>query len=156
MPPGIVMSSAPSLGVSEQAHVSRRQRRWMAATVLAVVAIIAGIALLPDAGRTGPLDPRITVTTALDITFVDLDESQLVGHSLADASAVLSRAGLVAATRPVDVLGIPAGVVTGVEPSGQVAVGSTVTLDVSTGTTAAPTTSESKPKGNGNGKPPKD
>jgi serine/threonine-protein kinase len=153
MPPGLIMN-APNLGVADQAYAARRQRRGLGVAALAAVAVIVGVVLLRDAGGKTPFDPTNITATTSSAAFVDLDPNTLIGHSLAEARQILTQAGLVVATRPVDALGVPAGVVSGVQPSGQVAKGTTVTLDISDGATAitaVATTEPEKGKKNGNG-----
>lgn len=156
MPPGAIVN-APSLGVSKQAYAARRQRRRLGVAALATVAVIVGVVLLRDAGGNTPFDPTTITTTTPSGAFVEVDPNALIGHSLAEATQILREAGLVVATRPVDALDVPAGVVSGVQPSGQVAKGVTVTLDISNGTTAITTAvattepEKAKKKGHGNG-----
>jgi eukaryotic-like serine/threonine-protein kinase len=158
MPPGMIMRSAPNLGVSDQAYAARRQRRRLGVAALAVIAFVVAFALLRDAAGPVPLDPTKITATTVSAAFVDVDPNKLIGHTLAEASRLLTEAGLVVDSRPVSALGVPAGVVGGVEPIGRVPKGATVTLDVSDGSTAITTvvaTTEpdnGKGKGHGNGK----
>jgi beta-lactam-binding protein with PASTA domain len=87
-----------------------------------------------------------------------IDPNALIGQPADVATRVLSAAGLSAHVTAVDAPGVPAGVVTGFDPTGPVTPGATITLDVSRGGAAVPTTTVTTEPGNGNGKgkkPPK-
>ena len=105
----------------------RRRRRLgigLAATVLAVIVFVQ----LGSAGD--DLTPIVTTTTAPTVTYVTVDPNALIGLPTAAASELLSTSGFVVVTDPASGPDVAAGVVTGVEPSGQVPAGATVTLRV--------------------------
>ncbi|MBK5331673.1 MAG: PASTA domain-containing protein [Ilumatobacteraceae bacterium] len=77
-----------------------------------------------------------------------VDPNVLIGLSTQDASNLLTTAGFVVALNPVDAAGVPAGIVTGVDPSGQVPPGATVTLNVSNGAVATTSTTATTSPGN--------
>jgi serine/threonine-protein kinase len=137
MPEGSIVSTSPDLGMSQQPYAARRQRRRLGFAALAtVIAVVAFVQLTGDGA--GPINP--TTTTAPAVTSATIDANVLLGLPLVEASGRLSGAGFVVTSKPVDAPGIPAGIVTGVEPSGQVPSGATVTLNVSNGNIASPTT----------------
>jgi serine/threonine protein kinase len=158
MPEGLIVGSAPTLGLSREAHASRRQRRRLGLSALAAALIVVVIILFQGADATKPLD-LTTTTVAPPIAAgktATVDPKVLVGLSTQRASDILSKAGFVVAINPVEAAGVPAGTVTGVQPSGQVPLGATVTLKVSTGavastTTTVETTTPGKKKGKGHG-----
>ena len=158
MPPGVIMG-ASRFGLPDEAYGARRRRRRLGVAALLIMAVVGAVALLRDPGGPLPIDPAEITATTSSTAFAEVDPNTLIGHSLAEASQILSQAGLVVATRPVDAPGVAAGVVSGVQPIGQVAKGATVTLDVSDGTTALttdvattePDKGKGKGKGNGNG-----
>ena len=158
MPPGHIVGSTPDLGLAEQAHASRRQRRRLGLAVLAAALALLVVVLFHGADATQPLD--LTPLTVAPIVAATVDPNVLVGLSTQDASDLLSKAGFVVAVNPVDAAGVPAGIVTGVAPSGQVPPGATVTLNVSNGAVATTSTTattspgkdrKKKDHGNGNG-----
>ena len=158
MPPGGIVGSTPDFGLSQEAHASRRQRRVLGFAALAAVAIVIFIVAFSGADTTNPLD--LTTTSVATVSGNGtVDPNALVGLSVQRASDILSKAGFVVAINHVDALGVPAGSVTGVHPSGQVPSGAMVTLNVSNGvvasTTSTPDTTPAKKKGkdhgNGNG-----
>jgi serine/threonine-protein kinase len=123
--------------------------------------VVTVVVLFHGADATQPLDltPTSVATPNADAT---VDPNVLVGLSTQRASDVLKKAGFVVAINPVEAAGVPAGTVTGVQPSGQVPPGATVTLDVSKGavastpTTASTSTTVAPPperKKKGHGKP---
>ena len=155
MPEGLIVAKTPDFGLSKEAHASRRQRRRLGLTALAAALLVAVVVLFHGADATQPLDltPTSVATPVADAT---VDPNVLVGLSTQRASDVLKKAGFVVAINPVDAAGVPAGTVTGVQPSGQVPSGATVTLDVSNGavastTTTVETTTPAKKKGKGHG-----
>ena len=155
MPEGLIVATTPDFGLSKEAHASRRQRRRLGLAALAAALLVAVVVLFHGADATQPLDltPTSVATPIADAT---VDPNVLVGLSTQRASDVLKKAGFVVAINPVDAAGVPAGTVTGVQPSGQVPSGATVTLDVSNGavantTTTVETTTPAKKKGKGHG-----
>ena len=148
MPPGAIR---PDLGISGEPYAMRRRRRrlgiGLAATVLAVIVFVQ----LGSAGD--DLTPIVTTTTAPAVTYLTVDPDALIGLPTAAASELLSTSGFVVVTDPASGPDVAAGVVTGVEPSGQVPAGATVTLSVGPAPveTSPPTTEKEK----GRGKPPK-
>ncbi len=148
MPPGGIVARQPSLGISEQPSMLRRQRRRLVIAALAAVVLVVAFAQLRAAGDEAPLiDPPTTAAVAM----VTVDPSALVGLPTAQASELLTAAGLVVALRPVDDPAVAAGLVTAVDPSGQVPSGATVTLSVSNGVPAT-TISTEPPKEKGKGR----
>ena len=158
MPPGHVVGSTPDFGLSQEAHSSRRQRRTLGFAALAAVAIVVMIVVFSGADATKPHDLTTTSVATVSVN-ATVDPNALIGLSAQQASDILRSAGFVVAINPVDALRVPAGTVTGVQPSGQVPSGATVTLDVSNApvvtTSTTPDTNPDKPKkknhGNGNG-----
>ena len=154
MPPGRIVGSAPGLGLSQEAHVSRRQRRVLGFAALAAVVIVVLIVASSGADPTKPLDLTTTTVATAGATET-VDPNVLVGLSAQRASDILLSAGFLVAINRVDALRVPAGNVTGVHPSGQVPSGARVTLDVSNGavvtTSATPDTKPPKKKDHGNG-----
>jgi len=155
MPEGLVVGSSPGFGLSREAHASRRQRRRIGLAALAAALAVTVVVLFHGADATQPLDltPTSVATPTAEAT---VDANVLIGLSTQRASDVLTKAGFVVAINPVDAAGVPAGTVTGVQPSGQVPSGATVTLDVSNGavastTTTVETTTPAKKKGKGHG-----
>ena len=156
MPPGRIVGSTPDFGLSQEAHASRRQRRRLGFAALAAVLALLVIVLFHGADATQPLD--LTPATVAPIVAATVDPNVLLGLSTQDASNLLATAGFVVALNPVDAAGVPAGIVTGVDPSGQVPSGATVTLDVSNGAVATTSTTattspgkDKKKKDHGNG-----
>jgi serine/threonine-protein kinase len=156
MPPGRILGSTPDFGLSQEAHTSRRQRRRLGFAALAAVLALLVIVLFHSADANQPLD--LTPATVAPIVAATVDPNVLVGLSTQDASNLLSTAGFVVALNPVEAAGIPAGIVTGVDPSGEVASGATVTLNVSNGVVATTSTTattspgkDKKKKDHGNG-----
>jgi serine/threonine protein kinase len=161
MPKGLVVGGTPGLGVSQEAHASRRQRRRLGLAALGAALVVTVVVLFHGADATQPLDltPTSVATPIADAT---VDPNVLVGLSTQRASDVLKKAGFVVAINPVEAAGVPAGTVTGVQPTGQVPSGATVTLDVSKGAVASTTTTAStsttvaplpEKKNKGHGKP---
>ncbi len=150
MPPGGIVAIAPTLGMSQQPYASRRLRRRLGVAALAAVIAVAAVALLRDQDDEGPIIS--TTTTAVVTRLVTVDPSLLVGRPAATAYEQLSNLGFDVSVDIVDAPGVVAGIVTGVEPSGPVAAGATVTISVSSdGLTT--TTADSVPgKGKGRGK----
>jgi serine/threonine protein kinase len=142
MPKGLIVASTPGFGLSQEAHASRRQRRRLGLAALAAVVMVVVVVLFNGADATKPLD-LTTTTVATPDAAATVDPKILVGLSTQRASDVLSKAGFVVAINPVDAVGVPAGTVTGVHPSGQVPSGATVTLNVSKGAVASATTTAS-------------
>ncbi len=155
MPSGRIVGPTPDFGLTEEAHASRRQRRRIGLAALAAVLALLVIVMFHGADASQPLD--LTPTTVAPIVAGTVDPNVLVGLSTQDASDRLSKAGFVVAVKPVDAAGVPAGTVTGVDPTGQVPTGATVTLNVSNGAVATTSpqviTSPSTPKKKAHGKP---
>jgi serine/threonine-protein kinase len=116
-----------------------KRRRWFIA-----VAAIAGIVVLAavvstrgngtgdtPATTTTPATTPAVATTAAPVASVTVDPNAVVGKPAADAERLLRAAGLNVRVRDVEAPDVPGGIVTGVDPSGPVQPGSTVTLDVS-------------------------
>ncbi len=155
MPPGGIVGRAPELGMSHEPYASRRRRRWIGVAVLTVVLALVGIAQLRS-GKDSLLGATTTTTTATTIpATVAIDPKAIVGLPIARVSELLSKAGFVVILRQVDALGLAAGVVVAVEPSGQVPFGATVTLDVSNDNPASttPTVDNTNGRGKKKGKP---
>jgi serine/threonine-protein kinase len=155
MPEGLIVGSTPNLGLPQEAHASRRQRRRLGLAAIAAALVVFIVVLFHGADATKPLDLTPT-TVATPIADATVDPNVLVGLSTQQASDVLSKAGFVVAINPVEAAGVPAGTVTGVAPTGQVPSGATVTLNVSNGavastTTTVETTTPAKKKGKGHG-----
>jgi serine/threonine-protein kinase len=155
MPAGLVVGSTPDFGLSQEAHASRRLRRRLGLTALAAALMVTVVVLFHGADATQPLDLTPT-SVAAPIADATVDPNVLVGLTTQRASDVLKKAGFVVAINPVDAPGVPAGTVTGVQPSGQVPSGATVTLDVSNGaaastSTTVETTTPAKKHGKGHG-----
>lgn len=159
MPTRAVVAGTRDLGLSQEPYAARRQRRRIAAAAL--VTIVVAFALLqlrPTGGARSLQGLKASSTT---VAFVTVDPKAIVGLTAAKASDVLSKEGLLVATTSAAAGGIPAGVVTAVDPSGQVAVGTRVTLTVSSGpapssTAAVVTTTTGKSTGRVKGHKPKD
>ena len=131
--------------------------------MIALATIVIAIALVqlhPTSGARslqGRTIPSTTVTPT-NVAAVAVDPNTIVGLTAANASDLLSKAGLSVATKSAASTGAPAGIVTAVEPSGQVAPGTTVTLTVSSGpvpTTTAAVTTVAKTNGKAKGHKPK-
>jgi eukaryotic-like serine/threonine-protein kinase len=150
MPKGSIVVSALDLGMSGQPYSSRRQRRWIALAALAAFIVVVGLAQLRGAGGQEPLGG--TTTTTPIVASITVDPNAVIGLPSAQASDLLFKAGLLVAINPVDAPGVAADVVTGVEPSGQVPSGATVTLNVSNGEIASTTTTAGDDNGKDNGK----
>jgi serine/threonine-protein kinase len=157
MPPGRIVGRAEDLGLAREVYASRRQRRWIAAAAIAVVVVGIVLVQLGAFGRSRLVDgQKTTVTTVANVA---VDPKALIGVPVAAASDALSKAGLLVTIHYTDAAGTPKGVVTGVEPIGEVRSGSTVVLDVSNGSvpsTTAPVATTAPGKGKGNkahGKP---
>jgi serine/threonine-protein kinase len=83
-----------------------------------------------------------------------IDPNAFIGRRVDDVSSQLSAAGLLVRIKTVDAAGVAAGVVTGLDPSGPVPSGTTVTVDVSRGSPVTPTATTAAPdRGKGKGKP---
>ncbi len=113
-----------------------------------VAVLVVAFAQLRAAGDESPL---IETPTTAAVAMVTVEPSALVGLPTAQASELLTAAGLVVALRPVDDPAVAAGLVTAVDPSGQVPSGATVTLSVSNGVPAT-TISTEPPKEKGKGR----
>ena len=148
MPPGAII---PDLGISREPYEMRRRRRRLGIGLVATVLAVLVFVQLGSAGD--DLTPIVTTTTVPSVTYLTVDANTLIGLPTATASEVLSTAGFVVVTDPASGPDVAAGVVTGVEPSGQVPAGATVTLSVgpAPAETSPPTTEKEK----GHGKPPK-
>ncbi len=147
------------LGLSQEPYAARRQRRRIA--VAALVTIVVAFTLLqlrPTGGARSLQGLKAPPTT---VALVTVDPKAIVGLTAAKASDVLSKAGLAVATTSAAAGGVAAGVVTAVEPSGQVPFGTKVTLTISSGpvpttaTTAATVATTAKSNGRGKGHKPK-
>ncbi len=152
MPEGGIVVGAPALGISEELSSSRRRSRRLAVGALAAFIAVVAVVRLVGADGQGPLDRTTTTTTAPAAAGVTVDANALVGLPVAEASDKLTTAGLSVVTNPVAAPGVAAGVVTGLEPSGLVPSGATVTLDVSNGDIASTTTTVADDEGKGNGR----
>jgi eukaryotic-like serine/threonine-protein kinase len=149
MPPGGIIGS-PDLGMSQQPYESRRQRRRLGIAAAAVLLGVIAITRLQGDGG-GGVPGVSTSTTPSTVAFFAIDPNTYIGLPVAAASALISKAGFVVATQFVDAPEA-AGIVIGVEPSGQVASGARVTLTVSNGIAASTTTNLATNDGKGNGK----
>jgi penicillin-binding protein 1A len=91
--------------------------------------------LCPNQGSALFLSTAVPVACELHATPTVVDVPNLIGTMKADALATLANLGLVASVEERAVSGVPAGMVSDQDPryGGQVAVGSTVTVIVSTG-----------------------
>ena len=153
MPAQKVVVRSPDLGMTDEAYSSRRQRRWIAAAVLVAIALFAFAQLsgtdipIPAAGL-----PTTASTPAATSTLVAVDPNALIGLTVARASEILTRSGMRVRVERVDVLGVPTGTVTAVNPNGQVPVGNTVTLTVSNGAPASTSTTTTTTEARGNDK----
>ena len=148
MPPGAVV---PDLGISRERFASRRQRRRLGIGLVAtIVAVIAFVQLR------GSGDDLVTVptTTTAPIAYLTVDPNALIGLTSATASDVLSASGFVVVTDPATGPDLASRVVTGVEPSGQVPAGTTVTLHIAPAAAPTPSTTVEDRKGKKE-KPPK-
>lgn len=150
MPRHSVAGRVPDLGLSGQPHEARRQRRRLAVAAMAAILVVVVLLQFRAASSTNLPDPATPTTS--NAASVSIDPPALIGLPVAQASEVLSKAGLVVATKSVDVPGVAAGVVTGVEPTGQVAPGTIVTLEVSSAIDTSTTTTVGKDKAHGSGK----
>jgi serine/threonine-protein kinase len=124
----------------------RRRRRvagWGAA--LAVSACVLGLIALnggadPDLSNTASGASDATVTTSQPSSaaadLVGVDPAAYLGHTEADALALLTAAGLTAVVKTAPSTVDLAGVVIDVQPSGSIAPGSTVTITLGDGTIA--------------------
>jgi serine/threonine-protein kinase len=134
------------------------RRRWIIA-----LAAIAGIVVLAavvstrgngigdtPATTTAPATTPAVATTAATVASVTVDPNAVVGQPAADAERLLRAAGLNVRVRDVDAPDVPGGIVTGVDPSGPVEPGATVTLDVSN---TKPDNGPGKGPGKGKDKP---
>jgi len=146
------------LGVAAEAHSARRQRRWIAVAVLVAVALFV---LAQLSGTHVPIPANgLTPTSNSVQTLVEVDPRALIGHPSTQVSEALTKAGLQVTTKAVAALGVPAGIVTAVNPNGKVPAGSTVELTVSSGppsattptTTVAPAPAPAAKKDHGKGK----
>ena len=116
-------------------------RRWywplIALLVLVLIALV-GSWFVPQLlgsndGEEPEPSPTVTETFTPDAEMVEISESDYLGLSLDEASAQLQQLGLQVQAEPV-ASSQPAGVVTGVGPSGSLPEGSTVTVLYSAGT----------------------
>jgi tRNA A-37 threonylcarbamoyl transferase component Bud32 len=112
-------------------------RRWLilGAAVFGLV-VLAAVASTHDNGGAGDSPTTAVATTAVATTApavasVTVDPNAVIGKPVADAERLLRAAGLNVRVRDVDAPDVPGGIVTGVDPSGSVSPGATVTLDVS-------------------------
>ena len=145
MPGHSPAARGPDLGLSRQAYESRRQRRWLAIAVLAAIVLALVLIQLRASGGSDLLDAATPTTST--VTSATIDPHALIGLPVRRASELLSKEGLVVAIRSVDAAGVAAGLVTGVEPTGEVSPGTIVTLDVSSGTVTTTTATIGNGKG---------
>jgi serine/threonine-protein kinase len=156
MPPGADLTGEPGIVFDDEQAAGPNRRRWLVA-VAALVGIVL-LLLIVSRRSDGSGRDTTTTTTAAASASVVIDPNALIGQPADVATRVLSAAGLSAHVTAVDAPGVPAGVVTGFDPTGPVTPGATITLDVSRGGAAVPTTTVTTEPGNGNGKgkkPPK-
>jgi serine/threonine-protein kinase len=149
MPPGAII---PDLGISREPYASRRQRRRLGIGLVAT--IVAVIAFVQLGGSGDGLAPLVTTTT-VPVTYLTVDPNTFVGLPAATASELLSASGFVVVTDPAAGPDIARRVVTGVEPSGQVPAGATLTLHIAPATAPTPSTTVEDGKGKKKDKPPK-
>ncbi len=157
MPTRAVVISAADLGLSREPYAARRQRRRIAVAAVAIVVIGLTLAQLrPTSGARSLEGLPKPPTSAASVT---VDPKAFVGLTVAKASDILSRAGMIVATSAASSASVPTGIVTAVEPSGRVASGTKVTLIVSSGavpiTIAVTTTTTAKSDSRGKGHKPK-
>ncbi|GAA1141113.1 protein kinase domain-containing protein [Nesterenkonia lutea] len=124
----------PQDGRSDQ-HRLHGGRRWywplMALLALVLLALVASY-FFPQGGSEDAEDgaqptPTVTETITPGTEMVEISEASLLGLSLDEATVSLQQAGMQVQPEPV-VSNQPAGVVTGVAPTGSVPVGSTITV----------------------------
>ena len=89
------------------------------------------------------------------VAYLTVDPNALIGLTSATASDLLSASGFVVVTDPATGPDVAAGVVTGVEPSGQVPAGATLTLQIAPATAPTPPTTVENGKAKKKEKPPK-
>ena len=131
------------LGVAAEAHSARRQRRWIAVAVLVAVALFV-LAQLSGTHVAIPANGLTTTSNSVQ-TLVEVDPRALIGHPFAQVTEALTKVGLQVTTTRVAALGVPADIVTAVNPNGKVPAGSTVELTVSSGPPPATTTPAAAP-----------
>ncbi|EXF24806.1 protein kinase [Nesterenkonia sp. AN1] len=125
-------SEAETAAEQRRLHGGRRWYWPLIALLVLVLLALLGSWLFPQFGGSGGEDepsptPTVTETFTPGTEMVEITESDFLGLSLEEATAALQEAGLQVQAEPV-ASGQPAGVVTGVAPTGSVPVGSTVTV----------------------------
>ncbi|PRZ12447.1 protein kinase domain-containing protein [Nesterenkonia sandarakina] len=133
-------NDTPESGAQKEQRRLHGGRRWywplIALLVLVLLALI-GSWFFPQLGGSGGEDeptptPTVTETFTQGTEVVEISEGDFLGLSLDEATARLQEAGLEVQSEAV-ASGQPAGVVTGITPTGSVPVGSTVTVLYSAG-----------------------
>ncbi|MGJ9372343.1 protein kinase domain-containing protein [Nesterenkonia sp. CF4.4] len=133
-------SDTPESGAQKEQRRLHGGRRWywplIALLVLVLLALI-GSWFFPQLGGSNGEDeptptPTVTETLTPGAEVVEIAESDFLGLSLDETTARLQAAGLEVQSEAV-ASGQPAGVVTGITPTGSVPVGSTVTVLYSAG-----------------------
>ena len=148
MPPGLIASGSPPILDSDFVRQARSKRRLVASAVVLVAALVIGLALAQATDDKGPLTaasdvpasaaPQTAVTatptTAViavtpTLVTVIVNPNTLIGLDKNKAIDQLKALGLTVVTKEVKGRGnVERNTVVGVEPSGQLAPGSTVTL----------------------------
>jgi serine/threonine-protein kinase len=152
MPPGLIAVGSPPILDRDFVRQARSKRRLVASAVVLVAALILGLALAQATDDNGPLTAAsdvpasaapLTAVTATTTTAaiaavtptlvtVIVNPDSLIGLDSKKATDQLKALGLTVVTRQVKGRGnVEKNTVVGVEPSGEVPPGSTVTLLIS-------------------------
>ena len=152
MPPGFIAGGSPPILDRDFVRQARSKRRLVASAVVLVAALVIGLALAQATDHNTPLTassdvsasaaPQTVVTatpttaaivavTPTHVTII-VNPDALVGLDIKKATDQLKALGLTVVTKQVEGHGnVEKNTVVGVEPSGQVPPGSTVTLLIS-------------------------
>jgi serine/threonine-protein kinase len=148
MPPGLIAGASPPILDRDFVRQARSKRRLIASAVVLVAALVIGLALAQATDNKGPLTaasdvpaslaPSTTVAATSTIAVIAVtptlvtvivDPNALLGLDKKKATDQLRALGLTVVTKEVKGRGnVERNTVVGVEPSGQLAPGSTVTL----------------------------
>jgi len=144
--------AGPDRGAAPARRLTRRTWLLLAATVVAVLGMLAVVGLLGGTGEDAPATPPSgeatpSTTAPATPTAVQLTAADLIGRPVGDVEADLTALGLPVQRRPLTTSDVPDGQVIAVDPVGQVAPGQTITVTYA----AVPPPTQQNPRGNGNG-----
>ena len=145
--------AGPDRGAAPARRLTRRTWLLLAATVVAVLGMLAVVGLLGGTGEDAPATPpsgeaTASTTAPATPTAVQLTAADLIGRPVGDVEADLTALGLPVQRRPLTTSDVPDGQVIAVDPVGQVAPGQTITVTYA----AVPPPTQQNPRGgNGNG-----